>query len=181
MQDPHQIIEQLSPGDALTVLKALAREDERLAARIAEIATSHLSDVDPGEVAFVLYDELNLLEVEEVWDRAGPTRYGYVEPGEAAYGMIEEIIEPYLEELKKYQRLGMKAQANRMCMGLLQGLHRFEYESRSEFKNWAADAPSSFAWVVVDAWKDRSPGQVDVKAVKLFIEEELGGWQAGLV
>ena len=73
MQDPHQIIEQLSPGDALTVLKALAREDECLAARIAEIATSHLSDVDPGEVAFVLYDELNLLEVEEVWDRAEPS------------------------------------------------------------------------------------------------------------
>ena len=181
MQDPHQIIEQLSPGDALTVLKALAREDEHLAARIAEIATSHLSDVDPGEVAFELYDELNLLEVEDVWDRAGPTRYGYVEPGEAADGMIKEIIEPYLEELKKYQRLGMKAQANQMCMGLLQGLHHFEYESRSEFKNWAADAPGSFAWTVVDAWKDGSPGQVDVKAVKLFIEEELGGWQAGLV
>jgi hypothetical protein len=44
----------------------LARDDEHLAARIAEIATVHLSDVDPEEVAFELYDELSFLEVEEV-------------------------------------------------------------------------------------------------------------------
>ena len=74
MENPQEIIDQLSPNDALAVLKALAHEDEGLAARIVEIATAYLSEVDPGEVAFDLYDELNALEVEEVWDRAGPTR-----------------------------------------------------------------------------------------------------------
>ena len=117
MENPQEIIGQLSPNDALAVLKALAREDEALAARIVEIAPAYLSEVDPGEVAFDLYDELNALEVEEVWDRAGPTRRGYVDPGEAAGQMVEEIIDPYLEELRKYQALRMNAQANRMCMG----------------------------------------------------------------
>lgn len=102
MKDPHEIIDQLSPTDALSILRTLAAGDEQLARRIAEIATAHLSEVDPEEVAFVLYEELDALEVEEVWDRAGPTRHGYVDPGEAAYGMVEEIIDPYLEELKKY-------------------------------------------------------------------------------
>ena len=181
MKEPHEIIDHLSPNDALTILKTLARDDEHLAARITEIATARLSEVDPEEVAIVLYDELDALEVEEVWDRAGPTRHGYVDPGEAADQMIEEVIEPYLEELKKYQELGMNVEANRMCMGLLLGLYQFDDESTSKFKDWAPDAPSSFAWAVVDAWKAGAPSRADVKAVKASIEDELGGWGARLV
>jgi len=181
MRDLHEIIDHLSPTDALSILRILADSDERLAARIAEIATARLSGVDLEEVAAVLYDELNTLEVEEVWDRAGPTRHGYVDPGEAADEMIEEVMEPFLEELKKYQALGMSTEANRMCMGLLLGLYRFEHESTSEFKDWAGDAPSIFADAVVDTWKAGSPSRPDVKAVKAFIEDELCGWGARLV
>ena len=181
MKEPHEIIDHLSPTDALSILRTLADSDEQLAKRIAEIATAHLSEVDPEEVAAVLYHELDALEVEEVWDRAGPTRHGYVDPGEAADQMIEEVIDPYLEELKKYQELDMNTEANRMCMGLLLGLHRFKHESTSEFKDWAPDAPNSFAWTVVDAWKAGAPSRADVKAVKTFIEEELFGWGARLV
>jgi hypothetical protein len=42
MKEPHKIIDHLSPNDALTILKTLARDDENLAARIAEMATAHL-------------------------------------------------------------------------------------------------------------------------------------------
>jgi hypothetical protein len=181
MKEPHEIIDQLLPGDALAVLKTLARDDERLAARIAEIATARLGAVDPEEVAFELYGELEFLEVEEVWDRAGPTRHGYVDPGEAADEMVGEIIEPYLEELKRLQALGMSAQANQMCMGLLLGLYKFEDESTSKFKDWAPDTPSGYAWAVVNAWKAGAPSKADVAAVKAFIEDELGGWGARLV
>ncbi len=181
MKAPQEIIDQLAPDDARTVLKILAAEDEKLATRIAEIATAHLSDVDPEEIGFLLFEELNSLEVEEVWDRAGPTRHGYVDPAEAADGMIDEVIEPFLEELKKYQKLGMRTEANRMCMGLLLGLFRFEEESTSEFKDWAPGAASNFAWVVVDAWKAGAPGPADRRAVKKFIDEELGGWKVRLV
>ncbi len=178
MKHPREIIDHLSPTDALSILRTLADSDEEPAARIAEMATARLSGVDLEEVAAVLYDELNALEVEEVWDRAGPTRHGYVDPSEASDQMIDEVIEPFLEELKKYQALGMNTEANGMCMGLLLGLYRFKRESTSEFKDWAGDAPSIFADAVVDAWKAGSPSQADVKAVKAFIEDELFGWGA---
>jgi hypothetical protein len=181
LQDPHQIIDHLSPTDALAILRALAREDERLAARIAQIATAQLSDVDPGDVAIDLYEELNALEVEEVWDRSGSTRHGYVEPGEAADEMIDELLEPYLAELRKYHDMAMPAQANRLCMGLLLGLYRFERESTSKFKDWEPDAPIVYAEVVVDAWKEGSPSRADTQALRSFIEDELGGWGARLV
>lgn len=181
MKHPREVIDHLSPTDALSILRTLADSDEQLAARIAEMATARLSGVDPEDVAAILYDELDALEVEEVWDRAGPTRHGYVDPGEAADGMIEEIIEPFLEELRKYQALGMNTEANGMCKGLLLGLYRFKRESTSEFKDWAGDAPSIFADVVLDAWKAGAPSRGDVAAVKSFIEDELFGWGAGLV
>jgi hypothetical protein len=181
VDEPDRIIDRLSPNDALAILKVLAREDKGLAARIVEIATAHLDEIDPGEVAFELYDELNTLRVEEVWDRAGPTRQGYVDPGEAAGQMVKETIEPYLEEISKYQALGMNAQANRMCMGLLLGLYKFDDESTSEFKDWAPDAPGIFAEQVVEVWKAGSPDRADVKALRTFIGEALFGWGASLV
>ena len=176
MKAPRETIDHLSLTDALSILRALADSDEGLAARIAEMAMSHLSGVDPEEVAAVLYDELDTLEVEEVWDRAGRTRHGYIEPGEAADQMIEEVLDPFLEELTKYQKIGMNTEANRMCMGLLMGLYRFKRESMSEFKDWAPDAPIIFAEAVVDAWKEGLPSRADNAAVKAFVEEELGGW-----
>jgi hypothetical protein len=92
--------------------------------------------------------------------------------------MMDEVLKPYLEELSKLQALGMGAQANRMCMGLLWGLYKFEHEFESEFKDWAGDAPEAFTWTVVDAWKAGSPGREDVAALRGFIDDELSGWGA---
>jgi hypothetical protein len=181
MKNPREIIDQLSPTDALSILRTLAESDEQMARRIAEMAMAQLSEVDPEAVAAALYDELDLLEVEEVWDRAGSTRHGYVEPGEAADEMIDEVLAPFLEELEKYQRLGLSVEARKLCMGLLMGFYQFEHESTTQFKDWAPDAPIIFAESVVYAWKVGSPSQADIEAVKAFVEDELGGWGARLI
>ena len=52
MQTPHEIINQLSPGDGLAILQTLAREDEQLAARTRRTA-SRPPDLAPN-FAFVL-------------------------------------------------------------------------------------------------------------------------------
>ena len=175
-KDPSEIIDQLSPYDALAVLKILARRDAETAARIAEVARAHLRGVDLEDVAFILYDKLTLLKPEEVWDRAGPTRHGYVDPTDAAYEMIEEVLDPYLEDLQKYQEIGMSDEANQICMGLLLGFYRFDYESDAEFKDWAPDAMSVFPDTVVEIWRDGDPSRADVKMVQTFIDEQLRGW-----
>ena len=40
---------------------------------------------------FFYYTQLDDIEVEELWDRSGPGREGYSEPGEMAYEMLGEI------------------------------------------------------------------------------------------
>ena len=59
IKEPRQIIDPLSPTDALAILRTLAGSDQQLAARIAAMATARLRGVDPAEVAAALYDELN--------------------------------------------------------------------------------------------------------------------------
>lgn len=181
MKDVHQVIEQLTPADASEILHALASSDEKLAARITEMALARIQQVDIEEVAAVLYDELEALEVEEVWARAGRKRHGYVETGEAAYQMIEEVLTPFLEDLARYQKLGLRDEANRMCEGLLLGFYLFQHESTSTFKDWAPDAPLNFAETVMTAWKASSPTKSDVESLKAFVAEELGSWGAHLV
>ncbi len=181
MKDVHQIIEQLTPADASAILQALAASDEKLAARIMEMALARIQQVDVEEVAAILYDALEALEVEEVWERAGRKRHGYVETGDAAYQMIEEVLTPFLADLARYQKLGLRDEANRMCEGLLLGFYLFQHESTSKFKDWAPDAPLSFAETVLAAWRAGSPTKSDAKSLQAFIAEELGGWGANLV
>lgn len=76
----------------------------------------------PEEVAAVLSEELDALEVREVWDRLKETCYGYVEPGEAADQTTEEVLAPFLGELAKHQKLGIDTDANRMCMEIATGV-----------------------------------------------------------
>ena len=174
--DPYTIIDHLSPGDALAILKILACEDDRLAIRIAELATSYLSDVDAEDVADTLYVELDALKVEEVWDRSGKTRHGYIETQEAASEMIEQAMEPFWQEMQKYAQMGLHAQAKQVCTGLLLGLYRFEHESTNEFKDWAAGEPAEFARKVIERWKDGSPSPADVREVRQSVNDQLNGW-----
>jgi enamine deaminase RidA (YjgF/YER057c/UK114 family) len=78
--------------------------------------------VDIKDIASLVYFDLDSIEVEEVWDRSGRTRNGYVEPTEMAFQMFEEALEPFLEEMKKYLKLSMFVEAKEYCMGILRGI-----------------------------------------------------------
>ena len=124
---------------------------------------------------------MDALEVDEVWDRAGETRHGYIELGETADQVMKEVLEPLLEELGKHQELGLNTEANRMCMGSVLGLYRFKHESTCESKDWAPDAPIVFTEMVVDAWKVGVTSRVDIAVIKAFIEGVTDGWAARLI
>lgn len=139
-----------------------------------------ISGEDMEEVAAALYDELDALEVEEVWDRAGRTRHGYVETHEVAEQMIEAVLAPYLEELSRYQALELNLEASELCRGLLLGLYQFEHESKSQFKDWATDLPLDFAHEVLAAWRRGAAGEADSDEISGFIQEELPHWSVSL-
>ena len=47
----------------------------------------------------------------------------------------------------------MPVQAEAVCLGILKGVYDFQWHSKTEFKNWAIDAPSEYFWIYLEEWK----------------------------
>lgn len=162
---PRNIFAEISADDAFAILSRLAKEDPKIANRIEQIAIDYLSDVDIEDIASQVYFELDSIEVEELWDRSGRTRNGYVEPDEMAFQMFEEALEPFIDEMKKYQNHSMFAEAKDYCIGILKGICKFENDSLSEYKDWAVDAPADFFEQVLDEWEKGQKGVTDEELI----------------
>ena len=90
--DLDTILQALRGDDALVILRRLAGRDPKWAKVIESMAKDLLSAVDAGDVAAEVLAELESLSVEDVWDRAGPRRDGYSDPGEVAAEMIDRAL-----------------------------------------------------------------------------------------
>jgi hypothetical protein len=171
MAKKKDVLDVLSPEQAATVLDRLAASDPEIRKKAREIALELVGDVDVEELAEAVYWELDSIAVEDVWDNSGPTRDGYVDPGDYAWQLFEEALEPFVEQLGKCQQLGLTDLAKLHCMGILQGIHRFEAESESEYKDWATDAPGEYFVSVFDDWRKGTKSKKDIAEVKRFVQE----------
>jgi len=102
--------------------------------------------------------------------RSGRTQYGYVDPGDAAWEMFEEALNPFIDEMKKNQKRALPAVAKAYCIGIIKGLWRFDEESISDFKDWVTDAPGEYVDTVFDEWKKGDPSDEDIAEVMGFVE-----------
>ena len=138
--------------------------------KIYQMAVQILDEVSIEDVAYDVCDALDGLEVEELWARSGKTRYGYTEPSEESWVMIEEAIYPFLAEMKKYQKISMPLLAKKYCIGIIKGIQEYDEESMSEFKDWAVDAPGEFVENVFNEWKNGEPEADDIAEVRKLID-----------
>ena len=159
----------INANDAFTILKILAEKDINIAKKIEQITKEYLSNIDLNEIASDVYFELDSLNVEELWDKSGSTRYGYVEPVDQAWDMIEGSLEPFLEKLSEYRKLSMNKEVKIHCMGILKGIYQYEKESTSEFKDWAVDIPREYFETIVNDWKKKCKNPKDIKEMDDFI------------
>lgn len=169
----NEILNRLSPEDAAEVLARLLRGDAGLAEHAAPIADELLRDsADVDGIAADVQLELDSLDVEELWGRSGGQRDGYHEPGDEAFEMCEEALRPVLEEWRRCRELGRLEDAEHYCMGLLLGLHLFETESQTEFREWAEDVPSCLADRVLSTWREWCPSAEAEDHVAQFLKEK---------
>jgi len=169
-----KVLDRINEHDALLILKALANEDRSIARRIEQIALEYLRDIDVESVASQVYHALEGIQVEDLWEQSGSTRYGYVEPSDRAWEMFEEALEPFTNEMNKYLDLSLDNEAKIYCMGILKGINQFDRESTSEFKDWAEDAPDELFKGVLDDWKKACKTPQHIQEMEDFIERGLG-------
>lgn len=170
------ILAELKPDTALEILRRLAEENTDLKNKITQTALEIMKGVDVEGVASDLFFCLNSLCVEDVWEHSGGTRYEYVEPTEYAWEMFETELEPFLEEMRRYQKLSMYDEARNYCMGILLGIHKFEKEATTEFADWCTDAPQNFFSQVLNEWNSKCKRKEDIETVNSFVREKFNEW-----
>ncbi len=171
------IFDEISANEALIIVQQLAKSDNDIKKRIISIAEKIVRNVDLDEISAEVFFDLNCIDVHELWRNAGSGAGDYISPEEMAFEMIEEVLEPFNQEVTRLLDLNMYSEAKFYCMGVLKGIYEFEHESKSEFKDWAADMSGECFNGILDDWKKQCKD--DNKAIKemdTFLNKECSKW-----
>jgi len=172
----NELLSKLTGEQALAVLEKLAAADGEAAVRIEAEARRVLAAVDVDEVSEEVFAALDMIDVQDCWDRAGRSRDGYTSPDEAAVELIEGELQPSVDQLERYRELGMMSQERDFCMGVILGLYRYERESKSAFKDWCVDIPLDSAGWILSEWRERNTDTTARDAMSAFLCERCPEW-----
>jgi hypothetical protein len=174
--DLDTILQALRSDDALVILRRLADRDPEWARAIETMAKDLLSAVEAGDVAAEVLAELESLSVEDVWDRAGPRRDGYSDPGEVAAEMIDKALEPHADEIEHLIGLGMQVQADALFRGILRGLYDFGTAPATPFRDEADDSVEERFGADLLSWRNRLPNHATRPRLKAFLAQFCPKW-----
>ncbi len=136
-------------AEKASVLAALIEDDPSLRQRAEDIARRNLAAVDIPAIADTVTDALLRLDTEDLANRAGPRRHGYVEPTEAAWHLLEEVLAPWIDDLNRRAQLGLHGAAVDLGNALLDALgyaeERAERTNNCLLREWAPDFPTEAA------------------------------------
>lgn len=171
-----KLIEKISGEEAVKILRRLTENDPKIGKQIEKLAAQILKEVDVEEISGEVYFVLDQIQVEELWDRAGPKRDGYTSPEDMAVEMMEEVLEPYNEGVVRYLKLGMAEEAKLYCMAVLKGIYQFDQESKSEFKGWAIDVDRECFGYLLEKWQHETNNKDDLIDMKKFLAKNCSKW-----
>ena len=140
-----KVLEQLTPEEGAGVLRSLLEHHPELVSEAEEAARATVTNVDPDAVAEDVEQVVLDLDIEELNARAGRQIWGYVEPTEAAWEILEEAVEPFLDEMRRHIALGFREAAEATCAGIVLGLYRCRDKNSDQLLGWAEDFPAETA------------------------------------
>jgi hypothetical protein len=144
-------LDQLTGEEAATVLRLFLERHPELWKETESLAKSVIGDVSIEDVADAVEGEIRALDLEDLNSRAGSHAYGYIEPSEAAWELVEETVMPFLDDIKRRVESGQFDAALASCAGVVLGLYRLRDNNRDEFLGWAPDSPDEMAGEAVVA------------------------------
>src|SRR4051794_31363283 len=105
-------------GEKAAVLDELVAADRELKDRAERAARARLAHVDIDDVANAVTAVLLGLGQEALAGGAGRPGYGCVDPTEAAWSLLGEGVERWLEDIPRGGRLGLAEAARRLGLGI---------------------------------------------------------------
>jgi hypothetical protein len=170
------VIGNLTAEQALKIVKRLCREQGELQDAIVAEAMNVLADFSLDAIADAVFDLLDVIDIQDCWDRAGGSHNGYTSPEDAALDLIEETLQPFFDQVERYRELNMPEQEAAYCQGVMLGIYRFEQEARSDFKQVAEDIPAESARFLLNGWRERNPEKARIDAMYAFFRKRCPKW-----
>ncbi len=146
------ILEKLDGAEAASVLQSLLDRHPELRTEAETIARGVLGEVSLFSVADDVESAVIQFDYDDLNSRAGRHSWGYVEPTEAAWELLDEAVEPFVGEMKRYLEMGLEEQAREVCQGILLGLYRVRDGGSNDILNWVPDFPGEAAGNALDVW-----------------------------
>lgn len=179
------LLDKLQPGEAALVLRRLLAGHPELLPEAEEISRSTLGDVSFESIASEVEDSIRQFDLDDLNGRAGRHSWGYTEPTEAAWELLEEAVEPFVEDMKRHLGLGLDEEAFEICKGIVLGLYQCRDASEDEFLGWAPDFPDEAAGDAVADWigagkqgaSGNQPGANRTLMLREFVDKHVPEWQ----
>jgi hypothetical protein len=152
-----KVLARLTSDESARVLRALLERHPGLVAEAEELAAATVTDVDAQVVADDVEQAVLSLDIDQLNTRAGRTRWGYVEPTDAAWELLGETIEPFLAQMTRHIELAFEAAAIAQCAGIVLGLHRCRGKNSDELLGWAEDFLRKRPVMRLQRWRATAP------------------------
>lgn len=145
-----KILARLHPDESAGVLRGLLGRHPELVAEAEALAGAMVTDIHADSVAEDVEQAVLGLDLDDLGSRAGRHTWGYVEPTEAAWELLQEGLDPFLAEMTRHIDLGFEAAATAACSGIVIGLYRCRGKGSDQVLGWAEDFPAELAGHAVD-------------------------------
>ena len=160
----------LTGDEASAVLRELLSVHPQLIPDAREAANALLATVSFTNIATRIFEALlALLDLDDL--DAGPHAGGYIEPSEAAWVALENVVAPSFDDLQRRVKLKHEDESTAICKGIVLGLYRAEQRG-FELLEYAEDAPSELADQAVVIWqRQRRTSSLPSAFVEAFTPE----------
>jgi hypothetical protein len=151
MPEPAPTLDMLTAEEKAGLLEELLRAHPDLREHAEALAAGRLAAEDPDAVAEDVASALAGLDIDELNGRAGyRPGAGYVHENEAADEILDEALQPFLDDLDRRARLGHTRAAADLAAGILRGLYDCRDASPETLLEYTPDYPAERAAGLID-------------------------------
>jgi hypothetical protein len=151
------VLSHLGPRERGEVLGLLLKHHPELRDEVNAIAEDLIRDISLEAVSKEVVDLVLGIGLDALNGRAEQQPWGYVEPGEAAWELLEEAIGDIQSDMKRRKQVGLEPAAEKICQGIVLGLHKVHNTNTDGALGWAPDFPAEAAARTVSALVELYP------------------------